>query len=44
MGKTYKDRYHDDERDEKNYRIIKMKKIKGWKKPQKEVEPDNART
>lgn len=38
MGKTFKDRYHDDERDEKNYRVIKMKKIKGWRKPKKESE------
>lgn len=44
MGKTFKDKYRDDERDDKNYRIIKMKKIKGWVKPQKENEIEDVRS
>lgn len=35
MGKTYKDRYRDDVHNEKDYRIIKMKKIKVWRKAKK---------
>ncbi len=44
MGKTYKDRYRDDERSEKNYRLIKMKKIKGWRKAKKKEESSELRT
>lgn len=38
MGKTYKDKYRDETRDEKSYRTIKMKKIKGWRKARKKEE------
>ena len=44
MGKTYKDNYRDDDRDQKNYRVIKMKKIKGWQKPNKKEEFDSEKT
>lgn len=43
MGKTYKDRYRDEPHNEKNYRTIKMKKIKGWRKAKKKEEVE-ART
>ena len=45
MGKTYKDdRYLDDTANEKNYRVIKMKKIKGWRKARKQEEASETRT
>lgn len=44
MGKTYKDKYRDEDRDQKTYRVVKMKKIKGWRKARKREEPSEMRT
>lgn len=44
MGKTYKDKYRDELRDEKTYRVIKMKKIKGWRKAKRKEESSELRT
>lgn len=44
MGKTYKDKYRDEDRDQKNYRTIKMKKIKGWRKAKRKEESSELRT
>jgi hypothetical protein len=45
MGKTYKDKYRDEVHEEKTYKIIKMKKIKGWRKAKKrELQTTDMRT
>lgn len=44
MGKTYKDKYRDEDRDQKTYRVIKMKKIKGWRKSKRKEESSELRT
>lgn len=44
MSKTFKDKYRDEQRDQKTYRTIKMKKIKGWRKTKRKEESSELRT
>jgi hypothetical protein len=44
MGKTFKDKYRDEQRDQKTYRTIKLKKIKGWRKAKRKEESSELRT